>query len=61
MPTGIDPRFDDYKPQAEKDFCQCCQEAEAVETWMTKDGRKKICKYCLNFHKEETDYLIEKL
>jgi len=54
-----DPRFMEDEP---KDIvlCQCCDEGEAVETLETTQGKKKMCEYCLNFHKQnDTKFLIE--
>lgn len=62
MPTQIDPRYDNYTPTHDPEKCELCLEDEATQKWITLDGEKKVCDYCVNYGIEnETNYLIEKL
>lgn len=62
-----DPRNPVYLPDLPKEpeepkKCQCCDEDEAIEFWLTSLGRKWICQYCLDYNLEnETHFLIQKL
>jgi hypothetical protein len=64
MPTGIDPRYDDYKPQAEPEVFECglCSEKypHRLDTWNTAWGVYTVCASCFDEHtKEGTHILIE--
>ena len=64
MPTGIDPRYDDYKPQPEPTLFECglCNDKfdTELDTWVTTLGTCKVCVWCLDYNlKEDTHILIE--
>lgn len=64
MPTGIDPRYDDYKTQAEPEVFECglCNDKfdTELDTWVTTLGTCNVCVYCLDYNlKEDTHILIE--
>ena len=62
MPTGIDPRYDDYKPEQEVFTCGLCAEKydHELDTWQTAWGIHKVCVSCYDEHiKEDTHILIE--
>ena len=64
MPTGIDPRYDDYKPQPDPELFECglCNDKfdTDLDTWVTNLGTLKVCAYCLDYNlKEDTHILIE--
>ena len=61
MPTGIDPRYDDYKPQPEKVMCMCCQTEEATQYWLTLNGRLRMCDDCVNSPDNDDGFLIEEI
>ena len=64
MPTGIDPRYDDYKTQAEPEVFECglCNEKfdTELDTWVTTLGTLKVCAYCFDYNSQnDTHILIE--
>ena len=64
MPTGIDPRYDDYKPEQEPETERCgmCGETydHKLDKWNTTLGVLLVCASCFDEHtKEESHILIE--
>lgn len=61
MPTGIDPRFDDYKPQEEVRLCKCCENEPATQLWETIIGKLWMCDWCVNSPDNDDGFLIEEI
>jgi len=62
MPTGIDPRYDDYKTEPELFECGLCNDKfdTELDVWVTTLGTCHVCVHCLDYNlKEDTNILIE--
>mgnify|MGYP003495306171 FL=1 len=55
-----DPRFMVDAPK-DKVMCQCCQNEEATQYWLTLNGRLRMCDWCVNSPDKDDGFLIEEI